>query len=68
MEKCADAPPSLTERSSGRSDRNDERPLTVWVSKAMHRQIKLTAAKEEVTIKALVSDALVELLRKLQGP
>jgi predicted HicB family RNase H-like nuclease len=45
-----------------RPDRAAESPLTVWIPKALHRQLKIATAKEGVTIKEYVLRKLMEEL------
>jgi predicted HicB family RNase H-like nuclease len=56
--------PHQTEQPSNRPDREDKRPLTIWVDEPMHRQIKVKAAKRGVSIKKAVSDVLAEWLKE----
>ena len=55
-------PTNQTEQPSGRSDRQDEKPLTVWLPKPMHRKLKVKAAEKGLSMKECVRRELAKLL------
>jgi hypothetical protein len=52
------------EASGERHDRKDTRLLGVHVKKALHRDIKLLAAREGTTVSALLHEAFGDLFKK----
>jgi hypothetical protein len=56
-----------TEASGARPDRTDTRLLGVHVKRALHKEIKLLAAKEGTTVSALFHEAFGDLFKKKRG-
>lgn len=50
------------QKSFQRPDRQDEKPLTVWIPAPMHRKLKVKAAEKEITIKEYIQRKLALLL------